>query len=84
MYILTIGFFKTKLFFLRKELDNKQKPIEHLLSIINNMHTNPNKSGENFYKNSNAQPVQHSVKSVHIRSFFWSLFSCTRIEYGQQ
>ena len=24
----------------------------------------------------------HCVKIVHIRSIFWSLFSCIRIEYG--
>ena len=25
---------------------------------------------------------QHCVKSVQIRSFFWSAFSCIRTEYG--
>ena len=25
---------------------------------------------------------KHCLKSVLIRSFFWSLFSCIRIEYG--
>ena len=25
---------------------------------------------------------QHCVKSVQIRSFFWSVFSCIRTEYG--
>ena len=26
--------------------------------------------------------VYHCVKSVQIRSYFWSVFSCIRIEYG--
>ena len=25
---------------------------------------------------------RHCVKSVQIRSYFWSVFSCIRIEYG--
>ena len=25
----------------------------------------------------------HCVKSVQIRSFFWSVFSCIQIEYGE-
>ena len=27
------------------------------------------------------QPVNHCVESVHIRSFFWSVFSCIQTEY---
>ena len=27
--------------------------------------------------------IKHFVKSVPIRSFFWSVFSCIRIEYGE-
>ena len=27
-------------------------------------------------------PSHHCVKSVQIRSFFWSVFSCIRTEYG--
>ena len=30
----------------------------------------------------NAALVLHCVKNVEIRSFFWSVFSCTRTEYG--
>ena len=26
--------------------------------------------------------LQHCVKSIHIRSYFWSAFSCIRTEYG--
>ena len=26
--------------------------------------------------------LKHCVKSVHMRSFFWSVFSCIRTEYG--
>ena len=31
---------------------------------------------------SNSHPIWHCVKSVQIRSYFWSVFSCIRIEYG--
>ena len=27
--------------------------------------------------------ISHCVKSVQIRSFFWSLFSCIRTKYGK-
>ena len=27
--------------------------------------------------------IKHCVKSVQIRSFFWSVFSCIRTEYGE-
>ena len=27
--------------------------------------------------------IKHCVKSVQIRSYFWSVFSCIRIEYGK-
>ena len=57
MYVLTIGFF-TKKSILRKELDNKQKTIDNLLSIINYMLRNSNEPGNNFYKTTNGQTVQ--------------------------
>ena len=44
--------------FLIKELDYKQKAIDNLVKIINYMHTNSNKSGENIHKNTNTQPIQ--------------------------
>ena len=50
--------FHEEVLFLRRELDNKQKTIDSLLNIINYMHTNSNKSGENIYKNTNAHPIQ--------------------------
>ena len=54
MYVLTIGFF-TKKSILRKELDNKQKTIDNLLSIINYMLRNSNEPGNNLCKTTNAQ-----------------------------
>ena len=48
----------TEVLLLRKELGNKQKTIDNLLNIINYMHRNSNKPANNFYKNTNAQPVQ--------------------------
>ena len=57
MYVLPIGFF-TKKSILRKELDNKQKTIDNLLSIINYMLRNSNEPGNNFYKTTNGQTVQ--------------------------
>ena len=30
------------------------------------------------------QSDKHCVKSVQIRSYFWSVFSCIRIEYGPE
>ena len=32
--------------------------------------------------NSSTYSNDHCVKSVQIRNYFWSLFSCTRTEYG--
>ena len=29
-------------------------------------------------------PKKHCVKSVQIRNYFWSVFSCIRIEYGPE
>ena len=58
MYVLTIIFFYEEIFILRKELAHKQKTSDNLLKIINYMHTNSNKSGENIHKNTNAQPIQ--------------------------
>ena len=62
MYVMTIASFK-KIFFLRKELDNKQKTINNLLNIINYMHRHSNEPGNNFSKNTNAQPVQINAKA---------------------
>ena len=28
------------------------------------------------------EPAKHCVKSVQIQSYFWSVFSCIRTEYG--
>ena len=47
-------FFHGKVFFLRKELDNKQKTIDNLLNIINSMHRNSDEAGNNFYETENA------------------------------
>ena len=33
-------------------------------------------------QNDSAYFLFHCVKSVQIRSFFWSVFSCIRAEYG--
>ena len=49
--------------FLREEPHNKQKNIDNLLNIINYMHTNSNKSGEDFHKNTNADPVHINTKA---------------------
>ena len=56
-------FFSRRCPFLRKELDNKQKTIDNLLNTINYMHRNSNEPGNNFYKNTNAQPVQINTKA---------------------
>ena len=50
--------FHEEVLFLRTELVNQQKTIDSLLNIINHMHTNSNKSGENIYKNTNSHPIQ--------------------------
>ena len=51
-------FFHKGVLFSRKELDDKQKPINNLLNIINYMHRNSNKLRNNFYKTANAQSGQ--------------------------
>ena len=43
---------------LRRELDHKQKTIDNLLKILNDMHTNSNESCENIHENTNTQPIQ--------------------------
>ena len=58
MYVLTIDFFMKKSSNLREELDHKQKTIDNLLKIINQMHANSNESGENIHKNANTQSIQ--------------------------
>ena len=58
MYVLNIDFFMKKSSNLRKELDHKQKTIDNLLKIINQMHANSNESGENIHKNANTQSIQ--------------------------
>ena len=58
MYVLNIDFFMKKSSNLRKELDHKQKTIDNLLKIINQMHANSNESGENIHKNTNTQSIQ--------------------------
>ena len=35
-----------------------------------------------YIKVTSDTPLFHCVKIVQIRSFFWSLFSCIRTEYG--
>ena len=47
-------FFHGEVFFLRKELDNKQKTIGNLLNIINSMQRNSDEAGNNFYETENA------------------------------
>ena len=49
--------------FLREELYNKQKIIDNLLNILNYMHTNSNKSGEDFHKNTSADPIHINTKA---------------------
>ena len=39
-------------------------------------------SNLNFHWNSRITIIIHCVKSFQIRSFFWSVFSCIRTEYG--
>ena len=51
-------FFMKKSSNLREELDHKQKTIDNLLKIINQMHANSNESGENIHKNTNTQSIQ--------------------------
>ena len=51
-------YFNEEILFLREELDHKQKTIDNLLKIINHMHANPNESGGNIHKNTNAKPTQ--------------------------
>ena len=51
-------FFMKKSSNLREELDHKQKTINNLLKIINQMHANSNESGENIHKNTNTQSIQ--------------------------
>ena len=58
MYVLTIDLFMKKSSNLREELDHKQKTIDNLLKIINQMHANSNESGENIHKNANTQSIQ--------------------------
>ena len=60
-------FFHGKVFFLRKELDNKQKTIDNLLNIINSMHRNSDEAGNNFYETENAQSVQINATGVERR-----------------
>ena len=50
-------FFMKKSSNLREELDHKQKTIDNLLKIINQMHANSNESGENIHKNTNTQSI---------------------------
>ena len=51
-------FFYEEILVLRGELDHKQKTIDNLLKIINSMHTNSNKSGDNIHKNTNTHFIQ--------------------------
>ena len=57
-----LGFSTKKSFFLRKELENKQKTIDNLLNI-NYMHPNSNEPGNNSYKTANAQSGQINATS---------------------
>ena len=36
-----------------------------------------------IYENCENPYDKHCVKNVQIRSFFWSIFSCIRTEYGE-
>ena len=51
-------YFHEEFLFLSKELDNKQKPIDNLLNIINYMRRNSDKPGKNFYETTNPRFVQ--------------------------
>ena len=51
-------FFYEEILVLRGELDHKQKTIDNLLKIINSIHTNSNKSGDNIHKNTNTHFIQ--------------------------
>ena len=59
LYVLTINLLKNKFLFKVKYLKKKKnkKAIANLLSILNFMHIKPKEFGENFYRNTNAQPV---------------------------
>ena len=52
-------YFYEEILFLSRELDHKQRTIDNLLKIINDMHTNSNESGENIKRIwTNTQPIQ--------------------------
>ena len=47
--------------------------------ILKLYHASTLDNGEYYIHNKH---VRHCVKSAQIRSYFWSVFSCIRIEYG--
>ena len=67
----------TEILYKHKQSSHPPSIIKQIPSIINKRVTDLSCDSDHFNK---AAP--HCVKSVQIRSFFWSIFSCIRTEYG--
>ena len=56
------------------ENSDKKTPVNQLLTIVTKI---------SVFDAAKAQDPTHCVKSVQIRSFYWSVFSRIRTEYGE-
>ena len=69
------GIFQISVYFLKKTLT-----VNFIVSVVT-INFSSKITFARFYV-ATIFPYMNCVKSVHIRSFFWSLFSCIWTEYG--